>query len=1112
MTLRFDHPQLLVLLVLVVPVVVMGRLRLAPLGMGRAWLIIGLRVVVAVTLVLALADAQAVRRHTGLTVIVVADQSESVHRLAQRPAASQGQPPGEPPAIGGHRSIEDWTLGWLEQAAQGHHPEDRLGLLTYDGQPTVRTVPSTALAFESDTVIQPTEGTDTASALRLAMALFPANSAKRIVLISDGNDTASPNGQGLINAAREAQAARIPIDVLPIDFQLDWEVMVEALHAPAQAHEGQTIALRVVLRATHPATGTVHLKHDGQLVDLNGPDPGMGGQVYPHQWIPQQLPGLDTGYASEVGGSGDSGGADAAGEAGGHPLTQQADHDRTEPRQGRYVWVGKIELPFAQTGVHRFEAVYEPAAQADTIAANNQAQGFTLVQGKGRVLFVGSTGLPSSQVLPQALVDHGIELDVVGPESFPTQLTSLQRYDAVVLQDVPAEAIAPALQKQLASYVHDLGGGLIMVGGPNSFAAGGWTGSPIDRILPLQCQIPSQTVVPAGALVLVLDRSGSMSSSVNQSPYSKQEVANEAAVLALETLYPQDHVGVIAFDNSPRWIVPLGINASPRTVAQAVRSIHPDGGTNIHPALEQAYQALLKLGPHNVAVKHIVLLTDGQSQGGDYPKLMRKMVQADITLSTIGVGDDVNASLLAQLAQTSGGSFYPVSDPNRLPQVFIKEARTIRKNLIKELDFQPQRIETGSPIMAGIGSLPALRGFVLTGPKHDPRVFMPIVGPEGEPIFAHWQVGLGRCAAFTSDATNRWAAPWVGWGGYGDFWARTVRTVARASASRAYDLTTTIQGDRLRIRLDTQPPAATLGGPGGQPTGRVVRVTGAVLGPASDATQVTLEQVGPGVYETTVPAAQSGNYLVSLFVEAATHATVNPAAGGEQAGKGRTRLTVFGGVSRPPGQELRYFGSNRAQLEQVARLTGGRVLEPDDPQSQELFDRSGMAASRSIRSLWRELLVWLLGLWLVDVAVRRLGIDTAAIGRWIQQQREAIRGLLKPREVQAAATLAVLKQRAAQVDQRLTQRSEPQQADHRAQVDNSPFYTGPGVTDTPQRTVDLSGLIGATPPNVSKDHPTVPESSDTDPPATTSRLLDAKRRAHGRLDAQGGTHEDTHGA
>ncbi len=1075
MPIYFDHPHFLWLLLLAVVIVWLGVRSLATLEPTRRWTAIALRLVVLAILVVILAGPAAQRWSDDLTVITVVDHSESVRRFAQpldNSSSDQGGvvDPDQPV------TIDDWLRDWVKQSSKDHEQDDRLGLVTFDGRPIVRALPSGDFELGPGTVDRPTQGTDLAAAVRLGMAMFPPDSGKRLVLISDGNDTASGDGADILAAAAEARAAGVPIDVLPVDYRVTNEVLVEGLYAPSESREGQTVALRAVLRATRPAEGTLYLEHDDQLVDLTAGD-GRGILVQPHQWTLENMQDDPTG---------------GPGNAAESQNTTQTPAETTNPssppdKDGQmYVWMKKIDLPLALVGTNRYELIFEPLEGNDTLVANNRAEAFTLVHGKGRVLFVDHLGPPSGQILPKALAEHGIDLDLVPAGGIPRRLDALQRYDAVILQNVPAETVSTKQQKMLARYVNDLGGGLVMIGGTDSFAAGGWTNSPIDQVLPVSCQIPSQTVLPSGALVLVLDRSGSMGASVSGSHYTQQELANEAAVLALGTLYPQDLIGVIAFDNSAKWIVDIQPNSDPAAVAKKIRSIHPGGGTNIFPALESAYIALGPLTTQDAAVKHVILLTDGQSQQGEFYRVVGQMVQAGITVSTVGVGDGVNSTLLAQLAQMSGGQYHPISDPNNLPQVFIKEARTIRKNVIKEQPFTPKLVATGSPIVSDFDGWPLLQGFVLTGMKNG--AYTPLLGPEDEPIFAHWQVGLGRSAAFTSDATNRWAKAWLNWGGYSDFWARTVRAVARPSASREFDLTTTIEDETLRIRLDA---ASMDQSGGGRSTSasfvNFLNVAGTVLDPNGDAQQVMLQQTGPGIYEAQVPAERTGNYVVSLFVD-------NP-QGSRQGSDGRR--FIFGGASRPPGEELRRFRSNRAVLEQVAAITGGRVLDPLRQDPGTLFNRQSVSPTRSIRPLWRPLMMVLLVVFLLDVAARRIAWDFAAMGRWAADRYAVMGQWLKPRQVEAAATLETLKKRASEVEERLVASAVDQAAPVTPWADQK-FEAAPDAVAEN----DLASAIGAatetqgqTPqPQESRDR------ADEDEGPTTGRLLDAKRRARQRMD------------
>ena len=1085
MPVQLDHPEFVALLLLALPIYLQGRRSLKALDPMRRWLAVALRLAVLLLLVTILAGPQAQRWHKDLTVIAVVDRSDSVRRFARAPSAGVSAsepnaadpsespespaPPDAPdstgvsdPRNGAGPDYERWLGQWIRASARDREEDDRLGFVTFDGRPVVRALPSKTLDLDPGVVDAPVSGTDTASAIRLAMAMFPPDSHKRLVVVADGNDTASPDGSDILAAAREAGAAGIPIDVLPVDYAIRDEVMVDGVFSPTEAREGQTVALRAVLRSTKPTEGLLFVRHDGETIDLNGDALGQGADVLTGQWTLEERTGQ---------------GQDATG----------SEQSARPAEAGQYVWVRKFDLPVALVGANRFQVLFEPSAGQDTIVANNVAESFTLVHGKGKVLFLDGVGPPSGAILPQVLEEHGIELDLKRDHEFPARLATLHRYDAVILQNVPAERLTSKQKKALATYVHDLGGGLVMVGGPDSFGAGGWTRSAVDQILPVACQIPSQTELPSGALVLVLDRSGSMGSPVSGSPYNKQEIANEAAVLAMSTLYPQDLIGVVGFDNSPKWIVKLRANSDPRAVARLVRQIQPGGGTAIYPALVEAYKALSRLSPQDAAVKHVILLTDGQSQEGAYYKIANKMVQAGITLSTVGVGDGVNGTLLAQLAEMAGGTYHPVSDPNNLPQVFIKEARTVRKNLVKEMVFTPSLAPSGSPIVSGLGSFPKLKGFVLTGKKA--RAFTPLVGPEGEPIFAHWQAGLGRSAAFTSDASNRWATPWLEWGGYSDFWSRTVRAVARPPVSRDYDLMTTIQGDRLQIRLDAASGPSDRGmrrrGQGASFV-NFLNVFGTVLGPDGQVQTVTLNQTGPGVYETSLPAGQTGNYVVSLMVD-------QPGKGPGQRGQ---RRVVVGGASRAPGQELRRFRSQRAVLEQVAQITGGRVLDPGADQPASLFSRASIGQRRSVRPLWRPLLMVVLVLFLLDVAARRIAWDGPAIRRWFAQRLESMLHERKPAEAEVAATFEALKRRADQVDQRL---SESREAGPQALDRERKFEASSTSASTNQ---DLASAVGGARGSAydrSDQEGMTSEASDDDK-LTTGRLLDAKRRVKKRLD------------
>lgn len=964
---QFDQPMLLLLMLLAIPIFALGAWSLQQLGPARRWTSVYLRVLVLMLLVSLLAGFRTVQTHDELTVVSLIDTSESVRRFFSPPASEAGDA----------QDYEQWLGRYFRQAGSDKRSEDYWSVQTFDGRPTIRLSPSpgeVTIPLGTDTA--PYEGSNAQRAIESAMAAKQSgDSALRLVLVSDGN----LDGE-VMSAVQAAAAAGVQIDVVPLDYQVQGEVMVEAVRATPEAREGQTVKVSVELRSADKVAGQLQLRHNDEWVDLNGEAEGIGLPIDAREWRTR----IDAGEDDEDGGV------------------------------GLYALTKYIDRPISSTGVNTYEAIFVPEAEAqlaNAITANDRGQAFTLVAGQGKVLVVDGVGGSAGRILPRALAERGIDTELASVAAMPSRLADLRKYDAILLHNVPAENVPPRVQRNLADYVHDLGGGFAMIGGPDSFGAGGWTNTHIDKyILPVDCQIPTQKMLPSGAIVFVIDRSGSMFSSVGGTSQTQQNVASEAAILALSALYPQDWVGVVSFDTKADWIVKLQENNDPKGTAQKIRSMKPGGGTDLRAGVNAGFQALKDLKAQDAAIKHMIVISDGQGQMPNNLQLGGQLANSGITISTVGVGDGHNAAGLSALAQTGNGNFYPVVDPRNLPQVFVKEARTIRKNLIKEEAFEPVVRNVASPIMVGINAVPTLRGMVLTGPKSDSRIAMPIVGPEGEPVFAHHQVGLGRSAAFTADATNRWAQDWLGdWGGssnYADFWARTVRQIARPAASTQADLSTTIEGNTMTLRLDAAGDTDFAGNASRRASfGNNLAVQGSVVGPDGEVGQVTLEQVGPGIYQTQVPADQPGNYIVDV----------------QMAGASGERRRVIGGASKASGGELRHFKSNRASLQQIAEMTGGRVLDPADPQAAGLYDRTTDLTSTSSRPLRWQLMPLLLALLLMDVACRRIAWEGQEVAAWAKGRANAVLGIMQTRKVEGAGTMSALKAKRQQTTESLNQ-------------------------------------------------------------------------------------------
>ncbi|QQE10665.1 VWA domain-containing protein [Planctomycetota bacterium] len=1026
----------------------------------RRWLAIGFRLLLLLLIVFMLAGLQTVRRNDVMTVIAVLDQSESVRKFAKPPQNLRDST--ENNKNNGY-SIEQWQEDLVRLVTRDRNSDDLVSVISYADRPIVRSLPSRDPDLQSAVRINSEGGTDTAAAIRTAIAQAKSDSSAKILLCSDMNDA---NSEDVLAAARDAAVAGIPISVAPVPYDVRDEVVVKAIHVPKDVREGQTVRLRVELEATDPTEGDLYILYDDQFVSVL--DGKRSLFVAKEDWV----------------------------------------YNSGQTETGRhFVAIKAINLPLKHSGINQFQAIFSSneADHVDRIVANNVAESFTIVRGKGKLLFVDGIGGNSGLILPRSLMSHGMHMDIVPPDKFPDTLEKLQNYDAVIFQSVSAEYINYQQQENIVSYVHDLGGGFVMIGGPDSFGAGGWTNSKLDKtILPVTCQIPAKTILPSGALVLVIDHSGSMANSVIGSRFNQQVLANEAAVLALKTLYPQDLVGVVAFSGSAEMVWDIQVNAQPHELAARVRSIAPAGGTNIYAGLELAFEKLAPLRTQDAAIKHVILLTDGNSSSDNYVKLLGKMMKTNITLSTVGIGDAKKSQLLHQLARMGGGKYHPVHDPNNLPQIFVKEAKTIRKNLIKEVAFTPSARDVDSPLLTSISELPLLQGYVLTGEKHEANVFNALLGPEEEPLLAHMQVGLGRTVAFTSDAHNRWAVNWLGWDQYENFWARVVRYVARPTQSREYDVFARVEGDHIKVRLD----AGHIEENASKYSNRMsfqndLLVQGAAILPDGTVEKIELEQVGPGLYEAKMSAEQEGNYVLELQMV-------------DEEGKVMRAST---GVTRLPGEELRRFRTNLNLAGQVAEITGGHIILPTNYQPDSLF-AGERPVTKTMRSIWRYLLVLLLIAFFVDVANRRISWDTNEVFAWYQKrkaerarrhQRASVQTISTLRQTRERTTVGMegnedaLASAALTVDAMRQKRKANTLASIRRQaIDKRLATTKFEASENATTSENFLKEMGAAQDTDEKHKKVFPQNvpKHDAQEEMTSRLLDAKRKAKKRLDRE----------
>ena len=837
------QPWWLIALPLIVPpLLYLSRKSLAGLGRWRRRLAILLRLAVVSLLVLALAELQTVQTKDLLTTIFLLDTSQSM------PQEWQGR-----------------MLQFVNAANERQKPpEDLSGVVVFgsdarvEDPPTVNPGPKLAIENTVDG-----ENTDLPAAIKLALGSFPDDTRRRLVILSDGNS----NRGDLLEQALAARGLNVPIDVLPIEYRYDQEVLVEKVSVPPDVKEGETVNINVVIRASAPTTGSLQIFQRSE------------GSSAPVTDAPPERINLDRGI---------------------NVLTLKK--TITEPQ------------------FYTFAAEFIPDADSgDKRAVNNVAQGFTHARGEARVLLIEGTAgehaplveaLRGQKIEVTALAAPRIDSEGVVPgDPLPTDVAELQPFDCVILGNVPKDSLTEEQQELIERNTHDLGAGLVMIGGPESFGAGGWMNTPIEKALPVDMQIKSTRVVGKSALAMIMH-----ASEIPEGNFWQKKVAQEA----IKTLSSYDYAGMVHWEGQEAWLFtvrPIGSNKG--GMLRVIDQMTPGDMPDFNPSLQMAMIGLRRA--RDVTSRHIIIISDGDPTPPT-GNIIAQLAAAKVTVTTVLVaahGGDPGAMFTMQdLARRTKGRFYNVTNPKALPRIYQKEARLISRPLIYErpVPWSP-RLETYSePVMGLPAELPGITGLVQTSLKESELVEVPISSPlpagtgQVVPVLAHWNYGLGRSVAFTSDTGKRWAGDWAASDLYAPFWSQVIRWAMRPVDRGNLTMSLQRDGGRIQVVVDALDPDDRFL--------NFLEIRGVMVRPDLSREPVTLVQTAPGRYEATVEKADArGNYFVTLgYTGPDQQASVLPPAG----------------ISVPYSDEYRELRSNPTALESVAELTGGAVLEWKD--------------------------------------------------------------------------------------------------------------------------------------------------------------------------------------
>jgi uncharacterized membrane protein len=577
----------------------------------------------------------------------------------------------------------------------------------------------------------------------------------------------------------------------------------------------------------------------------------------------------------------------------------------------------------SESGTVTLEAAVN--APGDRFAGNNTFRSSIAVTGEPRILYIEGRG-ESAHYLPAALRTEGLTVTNVAVSALPSSPAALDAYDAVVLSDVARNSLNERQMTALAAYVRDLGGGFVLAGGENTYGGeDGYSETEIERILPVtfDARRPHRSI----AMIVVLDKSGSMGG-------PDFAFTKEAAKAPLEVLANTDTFGVIAFDSSFFWASPFQRAENRAQITEDISTLIPGGETDIYPPLQAAYNQLVN-DPSEV--KHVILLSDGHTARDPFQALLERMVQANITVSTIALGTGADKALLANIAQWGKGRAYVLTDASRVPQVFQDESELATGTTLREGAFAPV-VKKDVQLLKGIDfkAAPRLLGYVATKPKEKSQVLLE--SHRRDPVLARWQYGLGRTAVFTSDLKNRWAAEWLQWNGYPKFWSQLVRETMRPHDNSELDLRVVRDGDHAKVAIEAI-----------DKEGRFRNNLDAqlrVAGPDESVSDPPVHQAGPGYYEADLQMSGRGTYVFRVV--------------GKDGGPSRTL-----DYSYP--DEYHFYPPNTDALRALSDATNGRF----QPDAADVFATNGQAAAVPV-PLWPYLMALALLLYFADVCLRRV--------------------------------------------------------------------------------------------------------------------------------------------
>jgi Ca-activated chloride channel homolog len=777
------------------------------------------------------------------------------------------------------------AAGWIEDALASGGPGDRAAVVAFAAAPKVAAPAAPAGDLEpgwDDPAILPDVERDYTDIERaIALARALPLGGARRIVLLSDG---AENAGAASRQAIQAAAEGVPIDVVPLPGAAENDLRVEGASAPNAVWQGEAVSVLATVNAPGPGRGAVELWADGALL-----------------------------------------------------ATQEAEFS---PGPNSFAFVADDLAP----GFHALEIRVQGDGAQNRVTGNDTLALPVVVRGQPNLLLVSPSGADPG-LLRGALERGGATVTVTSPVDLPARLSELGRYDGFVLDNVPAGDLTIDQVAGLQEAARTLGRGLVVVGGTSSYGPGGYAGTRLEQTLPVTVKVTDGRQRQRVALLLIMDKSGSMS----YDPLGgsgKIDMAKEAVTQAARSLAEGDQVGVLLFNDRQEWAVPVTTieeEGDRAEIDALIAGITADGGTEILPALSVGLDAIRNV---EADAKHVILLSDGKSRTGtreSYLQLMASSLGERTTLSTIAIGEDADTDLLNFLADQGGGRYHFTERPEDIPRVTLEEAQSAGSQSVVRGGFPPIQVAP-SPILAGIdpANLPPLDGYDFAEIKPEAQVIL--ASDREDPILAKWQYGLGRVVAWTSDNGSDLAAGWPDWAEFDRFWAGVIRWALPDPENRPLLVNVTQDGQDAVLSVAAageDAPDAALGD-----------LTATIAGPGGAAlADRPLAQTGPGEWQLSIAAPPPGAYRIDLAT-----------------GDGAIRETA--GFAIPPSPELQPAPRSDALLADLAAQTGGRILSLENPAAA--FSPEGLTGepARDYRPLWPVPLGLALAALVAEIAVR----------------------------------------------------------------------------------------------------------------------------------------------